>query len=572
MPMKRPALPAINLISIYESERAEEKAVPPAHQFADPASNMPPFAKYLSFPVTLTIAAALLAIYLLIWFLVRDNPTGYTIFSNLGYILLNLLSTLCLFYAAFISRKFNKRIYIGWMILAIAQLSYALGDSIYAYYEIVLHESPYPSYADGPYILRYLLYLIGMLVLPSVQVSSRERLKMILDMAIVMIASILLFWTLLIAPIIEQNINADPLTLVLSAAYPVMDMMLLFALIDLLIRRLDLSTQRAIILLAASTLLLIIADSVFNFQQLYGTYGAGGGLVDIGWPLAYILIGLAGLSQINTLKNGPAQATWEFEGRYGRITWPLYLPYLCAGGAYLLLIWSHYSPLPLSFSILAWSVGAIISLVIIRQILALNENACLYNEAQEEIAERKLAEKEIMRLNVELEQRVADRTSELEETNRNLQTEIVERQEAEDALKDSERRLADIINFLPDATFVINREGRVIAWNRAVELLTGARAKDMLGKGKYEYSMPFYGEKRPMLIDLVLNPNIDLSKNYENLKWQDDGSLVGEAYIPNLKSGALYLVGSAAVLYDSEGRIYGAIESMRDITERKLYE
>jgi len=36
--------------------------------------------------------------------------------------------------------------------------------------------------------------------------------------------------------------------------------------------------------------------------------------------------------------------------------------------------------------------------------------------------------------------------------------------------------LADIINFLPDATFVIDKEGKVISWNRAIEDMTGVSA------------------------------------------------------------------------------------------------
>ena len=60
------------------------------------------------------------------------------------------------------------------------------------------------------------------------------------------------------------------------------------------------------------------------------------------------------------------------------------------------------------------------------------------------------------------------------------------RKSAESALKESERRLANIISFLPDATFVINNEGKVIAWNRAIEKLTGIKAERMLGKGDYE--------------------------------------------------------------------------------------
>ena len=55
---------------------------------------------------------------------------------------------------------------------------------------------------------------------------------------------------------------------------------------------------------------------------------------------------------------------------------------------------------------------------------------------------------------------------------------------------EDKKLLFDIIDFLPDATFVINNNGIVIAWNRAIENLTGFKAEDMMGKGNYEYSLP----------------------------------------------------------------------------------
>ena len=81
---------------------------------------------------------------------------------------------------------------------------------------------------------------------------------------------------------------------------------------------------------------------------------------------------------------------------------------------------------------------------------------------------------------------------------------ITERKRIEEALKESERRCADIIDFLPDATFAIDLSGKVIAWNRAMEEMTGVKAEDMLGKGNYEYAMAFYGMRRPMLIDQAM--------------------------------------------------------------------
>ncbi len=85
---------------------------------------------------------------------------------------------------------------------------------------------------------------------------------------------------------------------------------------------------------------------------------------------------------------------------------------------------------------------------------------------------------------------------------------------SEAAIKESERRLTDIINFLPDATLVIDKEGKIISWNKAMEEMTGVAADAMLGKGDYEYSIPFYGERRPILIDLVFDENEEIRKKY----------------------------------------------------------
>lgn len=170
------------------------------------------------------------------------------------------------------------------------------------------------------------------------------------------------------------------------------------------------------------------------------------------------------------------------------------------------------------------------------------------------------------------------RSSPIKDTNEkvtgvvNVAVNISYRKKTEEALKESERRLTDIIEFLPDPTFVIDRDGRVIAWNRAIEALTGIRAEEMLGKGNYEYALPFYGDRRPILIDLVLKHESYYENKYENVKRLEDGTLMGEAYMPNLRGGEVYLFGSAAALYDSNGNVSGAIESMRDITERRHVE
>ena len=101
--------------------------------------------------------------------------------------------------------------------------------------------------------------------------------------------------------------------------------------------------------------------------------------------------------------------------------------------------------------------------------------------------------------------------------------------------------------------------------------MTGVEAKDVLGKGDYEYAVPFYGIRKPILIDLVLKSDEEIERNYFNIE-RKGGILEGEAYMPNLKGGETYLFGTATALCDSRGNIVGAIESIRDITERRRAE
>ena len=144
---------------------------------------------------------------------------------------------------------------------------------------------------------------------------------------------------------------------------------------------------------------------------------------------------------------------------------------------------------------------------------------------------------------------------------------ITDRRRAEDELRESQRTLVDIIEFLPDATLVIDRYGKVLAWNRAMETMTGVKKGDMLGKGDYEYALPFYGMRRPILIDLALYQDQEAEKKYTAIqRWAD--ALFGEAHTPNLPPGDIHLSVTASVLRDSNGVIIAAIECIRDITER----
>jgi len=99
-------------------------------------------------------------------------------------------------------------------------------------------------------------------------------------------------------------------------------------------------------------------------------------------------------------------------------------------------------------------------------------------------------------------------------------TDITEHKQAEEALRENRRQLTDIIEFLQDATRAIAKEGRVIIWNKAIEKMTGIPAAEMIGKCDYAYAIPFYGEARPQLMDLVFADREEIAARYPNITRQ----------------------------------------------------
>ncbi|MHB8164611.1 MAG: hybrid sensor histidine kinase/response regulator [Methanoregula sp.] len=148
----------------------------------------------------------------------------------------------------------------------------------------------------------------------------------------------------------------------------------------------------------------------------------------------------------------------------------------------------------------------------------------------------------------------------------------IERRRTDDDLKESRQRMTDIVDHLPDATFAIDLDGKVIVWNRAMEEMTGVNKERILGTGDHSYALPFYGTRRPILLDLVLNDDEEIWKKYPQII-RKDHKFISEIYIPILyggKGASLWFI--ASPLYDTHGNITGAIESIRDITDWKTAE
>ena len=148
---------------------------------------------------------------------------------------------------------------------------------------------------------------------------------------------------------------------------------------------------------------------------------------------------------------------------------------------------------------------------------------------------------------------------------------ITDRKRAEDALADSDARMNSIIKGSPLPQFAIDREHRVISWNRAIEEYSGIKEAEV--KGKRVPWIVLYETERPLLADLLVDEKIEQLAGWYPGKISKsrlvDGAYEGTDFFPKMGTSGMWLFFTAAPIHDARGRIIGAVETLEDVTERK---
>jgi diguanylate cyclase (GGDEF)-like protein len=278
-----------------------------------------------------TVAAAVLVLVIYgLWQMFRWGGRAHQAFiGDLAFVPVNGAAVVL---AWRVSRRadLGSRTGRAWRLLSLAMFLYLLGDLLQFWIENVMHRVAYPTWSDAAYLGFYVVAFCGLVSFPSRRDSGSERLRRLLDLGTVFTGGAVLIWYLALGPAVETGLRFDLFDLV-TYAYPIGDLLLLFGILTLLWRGVPRSSVTALKIFAVGLLLFIAADLIYAYITVHSTY-LGGDPVDTLWMLGVTAVCISAASQLRTKPTGnmvkPAESV---RAR------PSFLPYVAVLSSYVLL-------------------------------------------------------------------------------------------------------------------------------------------------------------------------------------------------------------------------------------------
>lgn len=257
----------------------------------------------------------------------------------------------------------------GWRAMSLAYLLYWVGSCIWNVYEGILEIYPFPSLADAFFLPFYPLAIYALVSLSERLPTARDRAKFALDCATATVSIAGALWYFALRKI-EFDAENGLFGLVVSAAYPVADVMLLLAVVSVILKRRTTEFPVPMMLIAASCVAMMAGDIVFLVPAVEGSY-ASGGLADLCFLLSFVLMTAAAALQsasaarVATRAETQALAPYTFQA----------MPYLAVAGVYVLLVWEVRDSLSAPNGMLSLVAMLVTGLVVARQVFANREHA-----------------------------------------------------------------------------------------------------------------------------------------------------------------------------------------------------
>jgi len=174
-----------------------------------------------------------------------------------------------------------------------------------------------------------------------------------------------------------------------------------------------------------------------------------------------------------------------------------------------------------------------------------------------DITQRKQVESNLKAAHDQLDQRVKDRTRRLEKVNQLLEIEIEDRIKAQEVLNAEREFISTLLDTVGALVCVLDKEGRIVMFNRACEETTGYRFEEV--KGKYVWDLFLVEEDIEPVIQVIRNLQAGQFPNrHENYWLTRDGE-------------KRMVVWTNTVLLD-DGEVKNIIGTGIDITEKRKIE
>jgi hypothetical protein len=357
-----------------------------------------------------------------------SSPTLVTFVDNVIQGLLEcvgLLLTLPLFLhgisrtrqgnVSFAERVAPARIGQRWvpLLLGLAILCYVIGQAIWTYNENIAHlQELFPSWADAGFLGSYPFVLLALLLLPAQPLPASTRTRIALGSLLIMVAVTTFSWYLILGPTILQGANTV-LGRIIGTAYPLATLVLIFCLLLLVIHSHDSTIRPVALILGLAFIIIVLTDSIYDYQELHNAYVTGT-MLDVGWPLGYMLVGLgaralrvtrasrplpasipAGTSEGGTVQPVPTSLFWQSLLPF------LFLPPIIALLGYTIAFDKILCPLQSGVFL---GTAAFVGLLIVRQIFVIRETIGRNNtlwEMHERVTRAEIARERAERIKVE---------------------------------------------------------------------------------------------------------------------------------------------------------------------------
>ncbi len=277
--------------------------------------------------------------------------------------LMSFLVSLLMIYATWWSYKNNKKLLNPWIMITAGTVLYSIGNLLNFILRDYWSVISTPSFVDIFFMVSYPLLILG--IFNFLKKPYKTRLTPLLDAVIVMVSLLFIIWFPLIWPVIKPS-QPDSLSMILSISYLFLDLIFLLGVTIVLFSENKKINVLPILLLALGIFLQVLGDMAYayhvvvpNLEYLY--------LADLLYSSTSFFVILAIISYLNKINIDIRDYLSIYRKPLLYNDWISYFPLILVLFTYSLLLVTSPD------AALIWGVGIIVTLVILRQVISLNE-------------------------------------------------------------------------------------------------------------------------------------------------------------------------------------------------------